>query len=99
MASGRPGPAVLECAIDVWGKEGEVGADRGGRRAGAAPAIDEDAVRAAAKRLGAAQRPLIVCGGGAQDAAAEVAALSAMLQAPVLALSAAAAACSTAAIR
>src|ERR1700691_2674958 len=24
MASGRPGPAVLECAIDVWGKAGPV---------------------------------------------------------------------------
>ena len=43
-----------------------------------------DAVRAAAKLLGAAKRPLIVCGGGAQDASAEVTALSALLQAPVL---------------
>jgi acetolactate synthase-1/2/3 large subunit len=41
-------------------------------------------VRRAAKRLGAAKRPLIICGGGAQDASAEVTALSAMLQAPVL---------------
>jgi acetolactate synthase I/II/III large subunit len=46
--------------------------------------IDTDAVRRAAKLLGAAKRPLIICGGGAQDAAAEVTALSAMLQAPVL---------------
>src|SRR6266851_5366488 len=48
------------------------------------PAVDEDAVAAAAKRLGAAKRPMIVCGGGAQGASAEVTALSAMLQAPVL---------------
>ena len=41
-------------------------------------------MRRAAKRLGAAKRPLIICGGGAQDASAEVTALSAMLQAPVL---------------
>ena len=50
-----------------------------------APNIDRDAVRKAATILGAAKRPMIVCGGGAQDAAAEVTALSAMLQAPVLA--------------
>src|SRR5262249_62138077 len=49
-----------------------------------APPIDEDAILAAAQRLGAAQRPLIVCGGGAQDAAQEVALMAHMLQAPVL---------------
>jgi acetolactate synthase-1/2/3 large subunit len=43
-----------------------------------------DAVRRAAKRLGAAKRLMIICGGGAQDSSAEVTALSAMLQAPVL---------------
>ena len=83
MTSGRPGPAILECAIDVWGKDGMV-APITAPAAPPAPAIDEDAVLAAAKRLGAAQRPLIVCGGGAQDASAEVTQLSAMLQAPVL---------------
>ena len=46
--------------------------------------IDEDAVTRAAKLLGKAKRPMIVCGGGAQDASPEVTALSAMLQAPVL---------------
>src|SRR6266545_3998241 len=25
MSTGRPGPAALECAMDVWGKEGPVG--------------------------------------------------------------------------
>jgi acetolactate synthase-1/2/3 large subunit len=83
MASGRPGPAVLECAIDVWG-----------RRAPVAPLLpllpavaplDEDAIRAAAKRLAAARRPLIVAGGGAQGASAEVTELAHLLQAPVLA--------------
>ena len=43
-----------------------------------------DAIRKAAKLLGAAKRPMIVCGGGAQDASEEITALSAMLQAPVL---------------
>jgi acetolactate synthase-1/2/3 large subunit len=82
MFIGRRGPAVLECAIDMWGRPG-AGAAQGPVES-LAPAIDEDAVAAAAKLLGAAKRPLIVCGGGAQDASAEVTALSAMLQAPVL---------------
>ena len=82
MASGRPGPAALECAIDVWGEKGEVTPQ--------APlplpelAIDEDALRDASKRLGAAQNPMIVVGGGAQDASPEVTMLAEMLQAPVL---------------
>ena len=82
MATGRPGPAALECAIDVWGKQGQVALEA--PRAPPATKIDEDAIRRAAKRLGAAKRPMIVCGGGAQDASAEVTELSAMLQAPVL---------------
>src|SRR5258705_3081173 len=82
MFSGRRGPAVLECAIDMWGRPG-AGALQA-PVAAPAPAVDEDAVAAAAKQLGAAKRPMIVCGGGAQGASAEVTALSAMLQAPVL---------------
>jgi acetolactate synthase-1/2/3 large subunit len=83
MRTGRPGPAVLECAIDVWGKSGPVTLQ--------APLnvpqskIDHGAIRRAAKLLGAAKRPMIICGGGAQDSSEEVTALSAMLQAPVLA--------------
>jgi acetolactate synthase-1/2/3 large subunit len=82
MFTGRPGPAALECAIDVWGRSGAV-------RAVAPlsvpkPPIDEDAIKTAAKRLGAAKRPLIVAGGGAQDAAVEVRLLAQLLQAPVL---------------
>src|SRR2546430_3092857 len=84
MATGRPGPAARECAIDVWG--------RGAPAAARPPVlpvppqpIDEDAIGEAAKLLTAAKRPLIVAGGGAQDAATEVAELSRLLQAPVLA--------------
>jgi acetolactate synthase-1/2/3 large subunit len=82
MQSGRRGPAALECAIDVWGKAGTVALQA--PLAPQEPAIDEDAIRAAAKRLGAAKNPMIICGAGAQDAAREVTELSAMLQAPVL---------------
>ena len=83
MRTGRPGPAALECAMDVWGRSGEVTA--------VAPlppessAVDEDVVRDAARRLAAAKRILIVAGGGAQDAGPEITALSQVLQAPVLA--------------
>ena len=83
MASGRPGPAALECAMDLWGQSGPVELVPPLIRT--APEIDEDAVLAAAKQLGAAKNPMIVCGGGAQDASEEVTLLSDMLQAPVVA--------------
>jgi acetolactate synthase-1/2/3 large subunit len=83
MATRRPGPAVLECAIDVWGQRGAVAPIP--PPVPARPVkIDEDAVRAAARLLGKAKRILIVVGGGALDASPEVTALSDMLQAPVL---------------
>jgi acetolactate synthase-1/2/3 large subunit len=83
MGHHRPGPAAIECAIDVWGMRAPVPAvvppvpQR-------SPKIDIDKVRNAAKILGKAARVLIVTGGGAQGAAPEVALLSSMLQAPVL---------------
>ncbi|MGC1541397.1 MAG: thiamine pyrophosphate-dependent enzyme, partial [Xanthobacteraceae bacterium] len=82
MQTGRPGPAALECAIDVWGKSAPVAVPA--PLPIPQPKIDTAAIRRAAKRLGAAKRPMIVCGGGAQDASAEITALSALLQAPVL---------------
>jgi len=82
MFTGRPGPAALECAIDVWGRSGAVVAQA--PLPIVDPPIDVDAVKAVAKRLGAAKAPLIVAGGGAQDAAAEVTRLAHLLQAPVL---------------
>jgi acetolactate synthase I/II/III large subunit len=83
MRQGRPGPAALECAIDVWGKRGPV--TLAPPMPARAPRIDEDKVAAAAKLLGKAKRVLIVAGGGAQDASPEVTLLSEMLQAPVMA--------------
>jgi acetolactate synthase-1/2/3 large subunit len=82
MRAGRPGPAALECAIDVWGRKGSAAIEA--PLPAPAPPIDADAVNDAAKRLGAAKRPMIICGGGAQAASAEITELSAMLQAPVL---------------
>lgn len=82
MFTGRPGPAALECAVDVWGRAGPVVAQP--PLPVVVPPVDEDAVEAVAKRLGAARRPLIVAGGGAQDASAELTELAHLLQAPVL---------------
>jgi acetolactate synthase-1/2/3 large subunit len=83
MFSGRPGPAALECAIDMWGRAAPMTLQK--PLPVPAAVIDDDAVLAAAKRLAGAKRPLIICGGGAQDSSAEVTELSDMLQAPVLA--------------
>jgi acetolactate synthase-1/2/3 large subunit len=82
MREGRPGPAALECAIDVWGKRGKVAAEKPLPPRNAK--IDDDAVRAAARLLAKAKRALIICGGGAQGASLEITLLSSMLQAPVL---------------
>jgi acetolactate synthase-1/2/3 large subunit len=82
MFVGRPGPAALECAIDVWGRAGPVGEQA--PLPVPQPPVDEEAVKAAAKRLGAAKRPLIIAGGGAQEASAEVTQLAYDLQAPVV---------------
>jgi acetolactate synthase-1/2/3 large subunit len=84
MAAGRPGPAVLECAMDVWGRRAPVAAIPSAVPV-PTPAVDEDAIRDAGRRLAAARRPLIVAGGGAQNASAEVTELAHLLQAPVLA--------------
>jgi acetolactate synthase-1/2/3 large subunit len=82
MQTGRPGPAAIECAMDVWSQSAPVTVAP--PLPMPSPKSDAAAVRRAAKRLGTAKRVLIVCGGGAQDAADEVTALSATLQAPVL---------------
>jgi len=82
--SGRPGPVVLECAWDIWGRKGEVSLLEA-PAAVVRPPVDEDAVERASKILGAAKRPIIVLGGGAQDASSEVVALAEMLEAPVVA--------------
>src|ERR1700758_3108206 len=68
MATGRPGPAALECAIDVGGRSAPATATPPVLPLPPQP-IDEDAIGEAAKRLTAAKRPLMVAGGGAQNAA------------------------------
>src|SRR5665213_1000045 len=81
---GRPGPVSLECGMDVWGEPGAVGAIDAPRPA-EAPPVDLEAIARAAAILGKARRPIIVVGGGAQGASAEVTALAELLEAPVIA--------------
>ncbi len=80
--TGRPRPVVLECALDTWAKRAEVELPDGPLPAPADP-IDDAVITAAAKALGAAERPMLVLGGGAIGASPEVIKLAEMLEAPV----------------
>jgi len=80
--SGRPRPVALECALDTWARRSEVTLPDG-PLALPPETVDDEAIEAAAKILGAAQRPIIVVGGGALDASTEVATIAEMLEAPV----------------
>ena len=80
--SGRRRPVALECSIDVWGRTGP--APIFAAVPAVKPPVDPDAIGRAARVLGAARRPLIVVGGGASDAGAEVAAVAELLGAPVM---------------
>ena len=79
--SGRPRPVALECGIDVWNHAGP--APMIGPIPPVVPPVDPDSVEQAARILGAAKRPLIIVGSGAQAAGPEVQLLAEMLEAPV----------------
>ncbi|WP_428249719.1 thiamine pyrophosphate-dependent enzyme [Ferrovibrio sp.] len=81
MQSGRPRPVALECPLDVWPRRAPVELLPAGE-ALQAP-IDLDAVKAAAKLLAGAERPLIIVGGGALDAGEALREVAEILQAPV----------------
>ncbi|HET6182773.1 MAG TPA: thiamine pyrophosphate-dependent enzyme [Acetobacteraceae bacterium] len=79
--SGRPGPVALECAIDVWGRRGPAATP--GPLPREVPPLDPEAVERAADILAKAERPLILAGGGALDAAPALARVAELLGAPV----------------
>ena len=81
LCGGRPRPYVLEVPLEVLDAEAEVGPCDTEVEPAAGP-DREDLVRAA-ELIGAAERPLVVVGRGAQDAAAEVRQLAECIQAPV----------------
>ncbi len=83
LLSGAPGPVGIECGWDMWKQASEVALDLEPVQR-VTPAIDEDAIEAAAKLLAASKRPMITVGGGAQEASVEVKQLAEMLQAPVM---------------
>ncbi|MGG7568010.1 thiamine pyrophosphate-dependent enzyme [Rhodovulum sp. DZ06] len=81
MKNGRGGPAAVEAPWDVFGKAGMVDAPRVADRQ--TPAIDPEALAEAAAMVAGAKRPLIMVGGGAMNAGAEIAALAEKIGAPV----------------
>jgi len=84
LRTGVPKPVGIECGWNMWRRSAEVAFDDE-PAARETPPIDEDAIEAAAKLLGKAKNPLIILGGGALDASAEVQAIAEALQAPVVA--------------
>jgi acetolactate synthase-1/2/3 large subunit len=84
LNSGRRGPVSLEMPMDIMERQADVTL-LGRAAAQPAPALDTDRIAAAARLLAAAERPLIVIGGGAIHAADELLELATLLQAPVVA--------------
>lgn len=84
MLSDRPGPAVVECAMDVWTETAP--SDRSAFTAGQRThyPVDMGKVEDAVKILGEAKNPMIIVGAGALDASKQVLELAEFLQAPVL---------------
>jgi acetolactate synthase-1/2/3 large subunit len=83
LQSGVIRPVEIEMAMDTLGVTTEVKLldPVNGYQS---PQPDGDAVEAAAKLLGKATNPLIVCGGGAVDAGSELLEVAEALQAPVI---------------
>ncbi|MEY1553999.1 thiamine pyrophosphate-dependent enzyme [Yoonia sp. R2331] len=84
MFAGRPRPVGIEAPWDVFGQETEHAVSP---RAPDPVALTPDSteIEAAVKAISTAKNPLIMVGGGALDASAEVQALARRLQAPVTA--------------
>lgn len=82
MLGGRPGPVAVEMAWDTMGSSAPV--KRLGRASIAPPLAPAPAeIEAAARLLVAAERPMIVVGSGARDAAEAVRELAELIDAPV----------------
>jgi len=82
--TGRPRPVALEMPWDVLDSDEEVPLDRPRTAVAAAPAPAADEIARAADVLAAAANPMIMVGGGAVSAAAEIRELAELLQAPVV---------------
>lgn len=83
LTRGRPQPVGIEVPVDVW-KKPVPGVPAGPiAPAPDRPAIDAGQIQEAVKLIAAAERPMIVVGGGAQDLGADVATLADIVGAPV----------------
>ena len=82
FTGGRPRPVHIEIPFDVLEQQWS-GRPRVAAKA-AAPQADPEVVQRAAEVLTAADRPMIIAGGGAVDAQAELTALAEALGAPVV---------------
>lgn len=78
----RPGPVTLAVPWDVFGMRAQ--AAPAGPAAAVEQPVDEVAIARAAELIAGAHRPMIMIGGGAMHASAEVRALAERLQAPVV---------------
>lgn len=83
MRAGRRRPAGVEVPMDVWTRTAMLPPAMR-FPAPESPPLDDDAIEAAARLLGGAERPLILAGGGANDAPEALRALAEMLDAPVM---------------
>lgn len=83
LTTGRPRPVALEIPPEVLAQRAEMPA-RPAPAHWRAPDADCELVEQAARLAAAAQRPLIVVGGGAQHASTEVCELAELLGAPVV---------------
>jgi acetolactate synthase I/II/III large subunit len=83
LLSGRRRPVALECAMDTWARKAPVELIATPAAPDPCP-VDVEAVERAAKLLGGARRPMIVVGGGAQDAGEHVLRIAEALDAPVM---------------
>ncbi|SMY09341.1 thiamine pyrophosphate-dependent enzyme [Flavimaricola marinus] len=84
MNSQRRGPVGIEAPWDVFGMSAEV-SDPVKTTALPPPTPDPESIAAAAELIAAAKNPMIMVGGGAWGATAEVGELARLLQAPVTA--------------
>ena len=84
MQSGRPGPASVEMCWDTMAKSWDVEIGPGNVLIDR-PTVNDDEISAAAELIANAKNVMIMCGGGAQHASAEVRQLATMLGASVTA--------------
>ncbi|HWU60974.1 MAG TPA: thiamine pyrophosphate-dependent enzyme [Ensifer sp.] len=82
MLSGRQGPGAVEAPWDVFGMSGPL-LDLPEARPASDPQANPASIEAAAAILANAKNPLIMVGGGAVEAGAEIAALAEALDAPI----------------